>query len=253
MTSILITGGTGTLGSRLTPMLRDAGCEVRVLSRRGRGPEDGVEYVAGDIVKQEGLEAAVDGAEVVVHLAGASKGDDVSTGNLMRVVARTRVRHVVNISVIAADRVPLGYFKSKFGAEQAVERSGVPWTTLRAAQFHELVLFVLSKVEKLPVVPMPSGMRFQPVDAGDVAARLAELALGEPAGLVPDLAGPRVYPLADLARSYFAARGKRRPIVPFRVPGKAGRVYRAGENLNLDGAMLGKRTWEEFLAERVAA
>ena len=252
MTSILITGGTGTLGSRLTPMLRDAGCEVRVLNRRGHGPEDGVEYVAGDIVKQEGLEAAVDGAEVVVHLAGANKGDDVSTGNLMRAVARARVRHVVYISVIAADRVPIGYFKAKFGAEQAVERSGVPWTTLRAAQFHELVLFVLSKVEKLPVVPMPSGMRFQPVDAGEVAARLAELALGEPAGLVPDLAGPRVYPLADLARSYLAARGKRRPIVPFRIPGKAGRVYRAGENLNLDGAMVGKRNWKEFLAERLA-
>ena len=251
MTSILITGGTGTLGSRLTPMLRDAGCEVRVLSRRGRGPEDGVEYVAGDIVEQEGLEAAVDGAEVVVHLAGANKGDDVSTGNLMRAVARARARHVVYISVIAADQVPLGYFKAKFGAEQAVERSGVPWTTLRAAQFHELVLFVLSKAEKLPVVPMPSGMRFQPVDAGEVAARLAELALGEPAGRVPDLAGPHVYPLADLARGYLSARGKRRPILPLRIPGKAGRVYRAGENLNLDGAMVGKRTWEEFLAERV--
>jgi len=252
MTSILITGGTGTLGSRLTPMLRDAGCEVRVLSRRGRGPHDGVEYVVGDIVKTEGLEAAVDGAEVVVHLAGANKGDDVSTGNLMRVVAGSGVRHVVYISVIAADRVPIGYFKAKFGAEQAVERSGVPWTTLRAAQFHELVATVLGKAEKLPVVPMPSGMRFQPVDARDVAARLAELALGAPAGLVPDLAGPRVYALSDLARGYLAARGKRRPIVPFRIPGKAGRVYRAGDNLSLDGAMVGKRTWEEFLAERVA-
>lgn len=252
MASILITGGTGVLGSHLTPMLRDAGCEVRVLTRHGRGPEEGVEYVAGDIVEQEGLEAAVDGAETVVHLAGASKGDDVSTGNVMRVAARAGVRHVVYISVIAADRVPLGYFRSKLGAEQAVERSGVPWTTLRAAQFHELILFVLGKVEKLPVVPMPSGMRFQPVDAHEVAARLAELALGEPAGLVPDLAGPRVHPLSDLARGYFAARGKRRPIVPFRIPGKAGRVYRAGGNLALDGATVGKRTWEEFLAEQIA-
>jgi uncharacterized protein YbjT (DUF2867 family) len=252
MTPILITGGTGMLGSHVTPMLRDAGCEVRVLSRRGRGPEDGVEYVAADVLKDEGLEAAVDGAEVVVHLAGANKGDDVATANLMRVAADARVRHVVYISVIAAGRVPIGYFKAKFGAEQAVERSGVPWTTLRAAQFHELVLFLMSKAEKLPAIPMPGGARFQPVDAREVAGRLAELALGEPAGLVPDLAGPRVYPLSDLARSYLAARGKRRLIVPFRIPGKVGRVYRAGENLNLDGAMTGKRTWEEFLAERVA-
>lgn len=252
MTSILITGGAGTLGSHLTPMLRDAGSEVRVLSRRGRGPADGVEYVAADVLKDEGLAAGVDGAEVVVHLAGSNKGDDVATANLMRAAANARVRHVVYISVIAADRVPIGYFKAKFGAEQAVARSGVPWTTLRAAQFHELLQIVLGKAEKLPAIPVPSGMRFQPVDARDVAARLAELALGEPAGLVPDLAGPRVYPLSDLARGYLAARGKRRPLVPFRIPGKAGRVYRAGENLNLDDAMVGKRTWEEFLAERVA-
>lgn len=251
MTSILITGGTGTLGAHLTPMLRDAGGTVRVLTRRGRGPEDGVEYVTGDVAKDEGLEAALAGVGTVVHLAGANKGDDVSTGNLVRAAAKSGVRHVVYISVTGADQLPIGYFKCKYGAEQAVERSGVPWTTLRAAQFHDLVLILLGKMERAPALPMPSAVRFQPVDAREVAARLAELALGEPAGRVPDLVGPRVYPLPDLARSYFAARGKRRLILPFRIPGKVGRIYRAGGNLSLDGAMVGKRTWEEFLAERV--
>jgi uncharacterized protein YbjT (DUF2867 family) len=250
-TSILVTGGTGTLGRHLTPMLRDAGCAVRVLSRRGRGPEAGVEYLTGDVLKDEGLGPALAGIGVVVHLAGANKGDDVATGHLMRAAAAARVRHVVYISVIGADRVPIGYFKAKLGAEQAVARSGVPWTTLRAAQFHDLVLTVMSTMEKLPALPIPSGVRLQPVEAREVAARLAELALGEPAGLVPDLAGPRVYPVSDLARGYFAARGKRRPVLSFRMPGRIGRMYRAGENLTLDGAMVGKRTWEEFLAERV--
>jgi uncharacterized protein YbjT (DUF2867 family) len=103
---------------------------------------------------------------------------------------------------------------------------------------------------KLPVVPVPGGLRFQPVDARDVAARLADLTVGPPSDLVPDLAGPKVYGMGELVRGYLAARGKRRPMLPVRMPGKAGRAYRAGDNLSLE-AELGKRTWEEFLAERV--
>jgi uncharacterized protein YbjT (DUF2867 family) len=88
--------------------------------------------------------------------------------------------------------------------------------------------------------------------AGDVAARLVELMLGAPAGLVPDLAGPTVYGFDELVRGYLRASGKRRLMMPVRIPGKAGRSYRAGDNLALDGADLGKRTWEEFLAARLA-
>jgi uncharacterized protein YbjT (DUF2867 family) len=161
------------------------------------------------------------------------------------------VRHLVYISVIGADQVPLGYFRAKLGAEQAVAGSGLPWTALRAAQFHEWVLTVLQTMAKLPVVPVPGGVRWQPVDSREVAARLVELALGEPAGRVPDLAGPTVYGVADLLRGYLRASGKRRLLAPVRMPGKAGRAYRAGENLTLDGATVGTRTWEDFLAERL--
>jgi uncharacterized protein YbjT (DUF2867 family) len=249
--SILVTGGTGTLGRHVTPLLLDAGCKVRVLSRRSHEFRDGLEFVTGDLLKDEGIEPAADGAEIVLHLAGGPKGDDEATRNLVRAASRAGVRHMVCISVIAADRVPIGYFRSKLGEERAVAESGLPWTTLRAAQFHELILIVLQKMAKLPVIPVPRGVRMQPVDSRDVAARLAELALGTPAGLVPDLAGPNVYGMADLVRGYLRARGKHRLTMPVRVPGKAGRVYRAGENLSLEGADVGTRTWEDFLAERL--
>ncbi|KRV47376.1 NmrA family transcriptional regulator [Wenjunlia vitaminophila] len=252
MTSpILLTGGTGTLGRHVVPLLRDAGCEVRVLSRRAHQPVEGVQYATGDLLKGEGIESAVDGAEVVLHLAGDAKNDEVTTRNLVRVASQAGVRHVVYISVIAADRVPLGYFRAKLGAERAVSESGVPWTTLRAAQFHDLVLTVLGKMTKLPVVPAPGAVRLQPVDSREVAARLVELTLDKPAGLVPDLAGPKVYSMPDLVRSYLRVRGQRKPLVPVPMPGKVGRVYRAGGNLTLEGADLGERTWEDFLAERV--
>jgi uncharacterized protein YbjT (DUF2867 family) len=252
MTStILLTGGTGTLGRLVTPLLLDAGCKVRLLSRHNHAPGDGIEYVTGDLLAGEGIEPAVDGAEVVLHLAGGPKGDDEATRNLVRAASRAGVRHLVYISVIGADQVPLGYFRAKLGAEQAVAGSGLPWTALRAAQFHEWVLTVLQTMAKLPVVPVPGGVRWQPVDSREVAARLVELALGEPAGRVPDLAGPTVYGVADLFRGYLRASGKRRLLAPVRMPGKAGRAYRAGENLTLDGATVGTRTWEDFLAERL--
>ncbi|WP_405087346.1 hypothetical protein [Microbispora sp. NBC_01389] len=98
--------------------------------------------------------------------------------------------------------------------------------------------------------PSDRSVRFQPVDAGEVAARLAALALGAPAGLVPDLAGPRVYPMEDLARDYLKAVGKRRLVTSMPAPGRAARAFRAGANLPLDGADVGVRTWEEFLAGR---
>jgi uncharacterized protein YbjT (DUF2867 family) len=161
------------------------------------------------------------------------------------------VRHVVYISVIGADRVPLGYFGSQLAAERAVADSGIPWTTLRAAQFHDSMLTVAQKMAMLPVIPVLGGLRFQPVEADEVAARLVWLTLGEPAGRVPELAGPKVYEMRDLIRGYLKARGKRRLMVPVPLPGKAGRAYRAGENLSLDAAV-GKRTWEDFLADRVS-
>jgi uncharacterized protein YbjT (DUF2867 family) len=145
-----------------------------------------------------------------------------------------------------------GYFGSKLAAEQVVAGAGLPWTTLRAAQFHDLVLMTARQMARLPVIPVPSGFRFQPVDAGEVAARLAELALGEPAGLVPDMAGPRVYGMADLLRGYLRALGKHRPMAAVRLPGKAARAVRAGANLAPDRAV-GHRTWEAFLAEHVPA
>ena len=257
---ILVTGGTGTLGRLVVRRLRDAGCELRVLSRRSRAAEDGIEFVTGDLATGEGIEAAVEGAEIIVHCAGSSKGDEDKARNLVRASSRAGAAHLVYISVVGADRIPIGsrvdramfgYFEAKLGAERAVAGSGVPWTTLRATQFHDLCLTAVQQMAKLPVIPVPSGFRFQPVDAGEVAARLVELALSEPAGLVPDMGGPRVYGAAELLRGYLRARHRRRPIVPLWLPGKAARVFRAGANLAPEQAV-GRRTWEEFLAERLS-
>lgn len=249
---LLVTGGTGTLGAHVVPLLRAAGHEVRILSRGAREGGDGVEYVTGDLLTGEGVATAVAGVGTVLHLAGGPKGDGEATRNLVRACVGAEVRHLVQISVIGADRVPLAWLRSKLDAERAVAGSGIPWTTLRAAQFHDLTLTMIEKLTKLPVLPVPGGLRLQPVDSAEVAARLVELTLGEPQGLVPDIAGPKTYGIADLARPYLELRGKRSRLgVPVRIPGEAGKAYRAGANLTLRGAETGKLTWEEFLAGRV--
>lgn len=254
---ILVTGGTGTLGRLVVARLRDAGRDLRVLSRERHEDEQGVAFVPGDLATGEGVEAAVAGAEIVVHCAGSTKGDEDKARTLVK--AAPHARHVVNISVVGADRIPVvsgvdramfGYFAAKLGAERVVAGSGLPWTTLRATQFHDLSLTTARQMTKLRVVPVPSGFRFQPIDAGEVADRLVDLALGPPAGLVADLAGPRAYGMDELVRGYLRATGKHRALVPLRVPGKAARAVRSGANLAPDRAV-GRRTWEAFLTERV--
>ncbi|GAA0616924.1 NAD(P)-binding oxidoreductase [Streptomyces crystallinus] len=250
--TILVTGGTGTLGGHVVPRLLEAGHHVRVLSRHAREDVGGIEYVTADLLRTEGVDLAVEGADTVLHLAGGPKGDERATRNLVAAASRAGVRHLVYISVIGADRVPLGWFGTKRESEQAVRASGIPWTALRAAQFYDLILLMAQKMSRLPVVPVPAGLRFQPVDVRDVADRLVRLTLDVPTGQAPDLAGPREYGMDELLRTYLQARGTRRLLVPVPMPGKAGRAYRAGENLSTDGtAMRGERTWEEFLAERV--
>jgi uncharacterized protein YbjT (DUF2867 family) len=110
---------------------------------------------------------------------------------------------------------------------------------------------VARQLAKLPMIPIPAGFRFQPVEADEVAARLVELTLGEPAGRVPDMGGPRVYGAAELLRGYLRATQRRRLIVPVWLPGNAARVFRAGGNLASEQAV-GHRSWEEFLAERAS-
>jgi uncharacterized protein YbjT (DUF2867 family) len=256
---ILVTGGTGTLGRLVVARLQDAGRDVRVLTRNGSQVRNGIELATGDLATGQGVDAAVQGAEIIVHCAGSTKGDEDKARSLVRAASQAGTRHLVYISVVGADRVPVvsgvdramfGYFAAKLGAERVVADSGLPWTTLRATQFHDLILTTVQQMTRLPVVPVPSGFRFQPVDTGEVAARLVELALGAPAGLVPDLAGPRVYEMKELVGGYLRARGKHRPMVPVRPPGKAARAFRDGVNLAPDRAV-GRRTWEEFLAERL--
>lgn len=260
MQHILVTGGTGMLGRRIVPQFRNAGYNVQIVSRQPRQSEDGVRYLVGDLASGEGIDAAVENVEIIVHCAGSNKGDEEKTLNLVRAASRAGVRHFVYISVVGADRVPVvsgvdramfGYFASKLASERVVADSGLPWTILRATQFQESLFMVAKVMAKLPVIPVPAGIRFQPVSANEVADRLVQLTLGEPAGLVPEFGGPKSYTMADLLRGYLRANHQRRLFLPLWMPGRAARAHRAGANLTPDHAV-GIRTWEDFLVDQLS-
>jgi uncharacterized protein YbjT (DUF2867 family) len=233
---ILITGGTGTLGRLVVRRLRDAGCAVRVLTCQGHEAEGGVEFVTGDLSTGEGIEAAVDGVTSIVHCAGSNTGDADLTRTLVRAASsQPWLPHVVYISVVGAKRIPVesrldramfGYFESKRETERVVADSGLPWTTLRATQFHDLILTVVRQLAKLPIVPLPAGFRVQPVEADEVAARRAHAHRacwagtrhGWSAGVRRGRPAPRVpsgHSAASADRAGLAA-GQGRPRVPGR-------------------------------------
>ncbi|MFB8105644.1 SDR family oxidoreductase [Streptomyces sp. NPDC056007] len=243
MTTILVTGATGTLGRQVAERLRTGGADVRALSRRSPS-------YAVDLRDGKGLDAAVDGADAIVHCATSPRGgDDRAAGHLIDAAKRAGVPHLVHVSIVGVDRVPLGYYTVKHRVERMIEDSGIGATIQRTTQFHDLVLSIVSGAARLPVLPVPAGVSVQPVDSGEVADRLAALALGAPAGRVPDLGGPEVREVSDLAGVYLRATGRRRRVVPVRLAGKAYAGYRSGGHLSPEHAV-GTVTFEEFLARR---
>lgn len=253
---ILVTGGTGTLGRIVVTRLLEAGRTVRVMSRHAP-PSDAAparrQWAVGDLVSGEGVTEAIRSARTIVHCATSSNGkkDTTATEKLLTAARAAGTRHLVYISIVGCDQVPFSYFKGKEASERLIEESGVPYTILRATQFHDFVRAIFDGTSKLPLMLAP-GFSYQTISAAEVADRLAELALGAPAGRVADMGGPQVRHATELARVYLQAQGRSRKVVPLRLPGKTFRAFRAGGHLTAAHAV-GKGTFEDYLAETAAA
>lgn len=254
MVRTLLTGATGTLGQALQPRLADAGHTVRGTSRSPPGDGEAVdEWVALSLPDGPGIESAMEGVDVVVHAASDARGDheaiDVrGTERLLEAAERAGVANFCYVSIVGVDGVPYSYYESKLAAERAVRTSPVPETILRLTQFHEFIDLLLGLVARLPVWPLPSTWQSQPIAADEAADAVVEHATAEAAGRVPDVGGPEVRTLGDLAAAYREARGPRRPILRLPIPGAVSRGFREGGVTCPDRAV-GTVTWEAYLAE----
>lgn len=248
---VLVTGGTGTLGREVVSNLLVDGVTVRVLSRRPQlaGSPD-VEWTIGDLRKDEGIDEALRDIDTVIHCASRF-GDVTSARHLLRAAFNAERPCITYISIVGVDRVPLRYYRSKLEVERLIERSGLPWTTLRSTQFHNLIANVCRTLARSPVMFIPAQTSFQPIEVKEVATRLVELASAPPAERVPDMGGPEILGADVLAASYLGAAGLRRRVAPVRLPGKAFAGFREGGHLAPEHAV-GIVTFSEFLAERLS-
>ncbi len=247
--TILVTGGTGTLGRPTVRRLRATGADVRVLSRRA-----GADRVRGDLDTGEGVAAALRGADTVVHLATTSRRDAGQTRVLLYACRDARVGHLVFISIVGVERIPYGYYRDKVASEGMIAASGVPFTIQRATQFHDFVAAFLRLQRRLPAIVVPD-LPVQPIAVEEVAARLVELATARPAGRVADIGGPEQLPARTLARQWQAAHGVRERTWTVHAPGRIAATFRAGHHMTpLPG--YGRETfarWAAREAESAAA
>ena len=241
---VAVAGGTGLAGALVVDRLRADGHDPVVLAR-----SRGVDLLTGQGLDDAlaGCAAVVDASNVTTQRrATAVRFFGTAATNLTGAAARAGVGHLVLLSIVGVDRVDLGYYAGKRRQEEAVTGGPVPWTVLRTTQFHEFAGQVLDRSRgPLAVVPR---MLCQPVAVAEVAARLAELAPGAPAGWARPLAGPDRLQLTDMARAVLRARGDRRLVVPVRLPGAVGGALATGGLLPDGGADLGQQTFAGLLA-----
>ncbi len=250
MPIVLITGGTGVLGRELAPRFADAGYDVRIMSRRPAPDGAPHEWAQADLMTGVGLAEAVAGVDLIVHSAtGAQqnpKVDVAGTEALLNAAKASGSPSVLYISIVGIDRIPLGYYKAKVAAEQLIEGSGLPWATLRATQFHTLIDGFLRMLIRLPVAVLPKSLKFQPIDAAEVAERMVQHAVAGDRGRLPDLGGPEVRTFGDLAAAWLKARRKRALVLPLPLTGKTAAAFRNAYNCTPEHAE-GNLTWQQWL------
>jgi uncharacterized protein YbjT (DUF2867 family) len=249
---VAVVGGTGVLGKPLVAELAARGDEVLALSRTApRKLPDGASHQRIDLTTGEGLAEALAGVEIVVDASSSSTPRRAApvmvagTKRLLRAGAEVGARHYVGISIVGCERVPMAYYKVKVEQEETIAAGAIPWSLLRATQFHTLIDYLFKQDARFGVVRSGSA-RLQPVDAPVVAERMVGAAHAEPAGRLPDVAGPEVLTLSELAKAWRRAGHRALPL-RFPMIGPIGRPLREGALCNPDAAA-GGRTFEEWLA-----
>lgn len=241
---IAVAGGTGTVGVHVVDVARERGHEVVVLSR-----SEGVDLMAGDGLAEAltGVGAVVDVVSTVTQSARKSREFfGTTTRHLLNAERDAGVGHHVVLSIVGAAQAPHGYYAGKLVQEELVAAGDVPWTTLRATQFHEFAGQIHGAITLGPVVVVPR-MRSQTVAAREVGERLVELVEAGPSGLVPDLGGPTTAWMGDLVRAWARRTGDRRPIVVLPLPGAWGTAMRDGTLVPDDRADHGTIPFEQWL------
>lgn len=240
---IAVAGGTGVVGRHVVEAARRRGHDVVVLSR-----SEGVDLTTGSGLAErlEGVDAVIDTSNQISQKRAESEAFFGGvTRTLLAAEQAAGVRHHLVLSIVGVEDVDSGYYAGKRLQEDLVAAGDVPWTVLRATQFHEFAEQALHFVRIGPFSLVPR-MLSQPVAAREVGEHLVDLAEGGPVGRAPELAGPERHDMVDLARQ--VAGGRR--VVGVRLPGKAGKAMRSGALCPTGDGPRGRITFADWLASR---
>ena len=210
--------------------------------------KSGTGQLVGDLKTGEGIAAALDGCDAVLHLATNARKDSPQTARLLRASRAAGVAHFVYVSIVGIDDNPYSYYRDKLECERLVEESGVPYTILRATQFHDFVARFIRMQRRLPVI-FSLDIPDQPIAVEEVASRLVELADGEPVGRAHDIGGPEAKRLPEFIDDWQRAFGTRKRVWNLPIGGKIVAAFRTGEHMTpLPG--YGHETFAEYAARQ---
>ncbi len=234
MTVVLVPGATGSLGRVLVPALQAAGHDVRAMTRTP-GRVSGATEVVADVLDPSSLRAALDGVDVVLHLASSPRRKARTTevdGTRNLLAARTPGTRLVYLSIVGCDRTPYSYYRAKLAAE-ALVRTAADASVVRATQFHGFAATLCTPVPGINRSFTPRGALVQPVAEAFVAEVLVA-AVDDLVGAPAEVGGPEQLDLAEVARR---AHGRR--ALTFPLPGRLGAALRQGSLCAGPGAVLG--------------
>ncbi|GHH32071.1 SDR family oxidoreductase [Lentzea cavernae] len=242
---VAVAGGTGAVGRHVVRELERTGQDAVVLSR-----SSGVDLTTGEglVERLKGCDAIIDVSnKMVLGEKAAVEFFGTVTRNLLDAGVRAGAGHLVALSIVGVDLVDTGYYKGKRRQEELVSGGPLPWTVLRATQFHEFPEPLIDQARG-PFVVVPK-MLSRPVATADVAARLVELVSGPAGGFVLPIAGPAQWRMEEMAKRIAKARGDRKLLIPVKLPGKVGKAMTGGALVPQGPFTEAPRTFEEHLAD----
>lgn len=261
MNKALITGGTGVLGTTLVRKFQQHQLDFLTISRKEKRIEHYTDvkiipdlpWKRADLLTGEGLSAALHGINIVIHLASAprEKGEEnpeiTAMRQLVRACQANQIEHLIYISIVGVDKVPLPYYQAKRAAEQVLQQSGVPYTILRATQFHEFADFMIGQMMRYPIGLVPKKFKVQPISLDATAEALLQIAQDKPQNQILNLGGREVLALGDMVKRWKQYRAIAKPVLNLPIVNPLMRTIATGGLTCPSNRAMDSITWENYL------
>ncbi|CAF1102218.1 unnamed protein product [Adineta steineri] len=266
MAKILVTGGTGVLGRALSNIFLANKTDFLITSRNQKNiinENDGMnsnsksKWLYMDLSKNKGINKVFNNnIDTILHLASmpmqniqGQPADVILTKNLLDSIPKQNIKHLIYISIVGIDKIPFTYYRGKLECERLIKASGIPYSILRATQFHGFVEDFAVKLLKFPICMVPKSIKVQPVQVEAVAMELNKILGQSPLNSTYEIGGKKIYEMKEIVDSLLNVRQEKKLMIPIPIMGKMLKAYAKGYG-TCNNIALNSNTWEEYLASK---